>query len=359
MVRKTKQSGRGLARRIAVAALGTMLAVWGAHAPAQAAEQRSWTVSEVEGSARMLYNGTGWSTLSKGDSVRPGSRVETGGEARLVLVRPGDSIDVAANSRFDVPLAGGTAGKGPKVHVLQTMGTLLFKITTRPDDPFKVNTPYLAAVIKGTTFTVTVDESSRKSALHVSKGAVEVTSIGSGQAVMVRPGMTAAIDGARGGAMRLIGAKRSDASGAKSGGGKAAAPVEKAGKSDSAGKMAKPVGNGRIDIVKVTKGLVSDLDRPGRASGRGHGDSAGKGKAGSAALGGDRSGKGGLAAVGAADIGAKAKGLGNSGPGGGSGGLGSGVSGGGNNGPGGNSGPGNGHGNGNGNGKGKGNNGGN
>jgi ferric-dicitrate binding protein FerR (iron transport regulator) len=47
-------------------------------------------------------------------------------------------------------------GNGPFAHIRQLLGTALFKITTRPENPFNVATPYLTAVIKGTTFTVSV-----------------------------------------------------------------------------------------------------------------------------------------------------------------------------------------------------------
>ena len=273
---KTNRSPRWLS---ALFAATVIAAAWLAVSGTARADERTWTVKEVTGTARIQHGGAGWAALKVGDSVQPGSKVETTADARLALARPGDSIDVAGNSRFEVPSAVDPKAKAP-AHILQTVGTLLFKITTRPDHPFGVKTPYLAAVIKGTVFTVSVKGS--ESELHVTKGAVEVTSVITNQVVMVRPGMTAAIDGAKGGQMQVIGERRGD--NGKTGGSRdtaaANAKVKTAAADAATQVIPHSVGPQRINVFQSSGGLVRDLQNgPGKGQGQGRGPEAGNGKA--------------------------------------------------------------------------------
>ncbi len=197
------------------------------------------------------------------------------------MVQPGDSLDVAPSSHFNIPKSGKAKGKKPATRIAQKMGSILFKITTRPDKPFSVKTPYLAAVIKGTTFTVSVDQ--RNAALHVTEGAVQVSSILSGQTALVRPGQTAAVSNRNGGQMRLIGFKKQSTPGAK---GKDKAKADPANAKPAAEKQSqnspqggrgkaarsvikKMVGAKRVNISKVSRGLVNDAGAP-KATGRGN-----------------------------------------------------------------------------------------
>jgi hypothetical protein len=252
-----------------LAAIITAATVYGGASATARAAERSWTVKEIVGTARIQHGGTAPIALKIGDRIDPGSRVETAAGARLALVRPGDSLEVTANSRFEIPASVDPKDKAP-AHILQTLGTLLFKITTRPHAPFSVKTPYLAAVIKGTVFTVMVKGS--ESELHVTKGAVEVTSVLTNKVVMVRPGMTAAINGAKGGEMQVIGPRRSDSG--KSGsnvsspaGGKIKAASESAGTR----VIPRTVGVQRVDVFKSSGGLVRDLQK---GPSNGHGPNA-------------------------------------------------------------------------------------
>ena len=145
------------------------VAAWTSQNTALAGNTDPWTVSEVNGKVWVDHDGTGWQALKTGAVLKRASRVKTGMGGRAVLKRHGESIAISPNSRFRIPTSD---EKGPVAHFVQTLGTLLFKLQSRPDDPFNVRTPYLAAVIKGTTFTVTVD--AEGAALHVSSGAVEV-----------------------------------------------------------------------------------------------------------------------------------------------------------------------------------------
>ena len=130
-------------RNLMVFAFALFIFGWAATDGARAADPNLWMVTGVTGKARVLTGDTAWTELAKGMVLRPGSRVETGSDGRISLVRPGDSLAVSPNSRFEIPAAGKT---GTVAHLRQALGTLLFKITTRPENPFNVKTPYLTAV---------------------------------------------------------------------------------------------------------------------------------------------------------------------------------------------------------------------
>ena len=166
---------------------------------AHAANLEPWEVVEVRGVAEYQHNQSGWQPLAKGVVLRPGSRVQTKEGGHIVMKRPGDSVSVSPHSRFRIPIESGDS-KG--THFFQSLGKLLFKVKTRPADPFRVNTPYLAAIIKGTTFKVSVN--SRGAALGVRTGLVEVLSLETGNRVLVRPGHSAIIDAFDGGKIKMV-----------------------------------------------------------------------------------------------------------------------------------------------------------
>jgi len=265
----------GRLARLIAAALLAMATMTASTANVMAADGSDWRVSDIKGNAQ-VKTGDAWRTLKRGDMVEPGSQVKTGAAGRLILVRPGDSLDVAPDSEFKVPKAADASKDRPATHISQSRGTILFKITTRPENPFTVETPYLAAVIKGTTFTVSVERDD--AALHVSKGAVQVASVLTGQTVLVGPGQTAAVNARNGGAMRLIGFQKSDAGGAP--GAANAASVElgesKAGRGTITTVIPRAVGVTDVDIGKVSKGLVNRPDAP--VNGHGKGGKVGGGK---------------------------------------------------------------------------------
>src|SRR3546814_7909473 len=68
----------------------------------------------------------------------------------------------------------------------------LFPYTTRFLSPhFGVQTPYLAAVVKGTTFSVTVDGTG--ASVQVVEGAVEVSTLDGGARDLILPGAIATV----------------------------------------------------------------------------------------------------------------------------------------------------------------------
>jgi len=160
---------------------------------AEAVESNSWAVASAEGAVMVDGKAVG----SMGATIGRGAVIETGADGKVVLTRPGDSITVFPNSKMSVPEAVGGGEPG----ILQTLGKLLFKMESRESRDLKIETPYLAAAIKGTTFTVAVDDGD--TAVEVSEGSVLVTANRSGQSSYVGPGERASVARDKGDAVRV------------------------------------------------------------------------------------------------------------------------------------------------------------
>src|SRR5262245_26227001 len=133
---------------LALLAVGALLAV-----PPARADENDWSVSAVEGSATVEVAGQTPRALVEGDRLPARARIVTRPGGSATLIRNGDVVEVSPGSALELPAdAAGRPTKG----IIQSMGSLLFKIVTRPEDPFRVDTPYLAALVKGTVFHVIV-----------------------------------------------------------------------------------------------------------------------------------------------------------------------------------------------------------
>ncbi len=253
-------------RRLAHVSLTTavMTGLWAGAALANG--DKVWTVVKSSGSAEVQRPTGNWTALTPGVRVAPGHRMRTGPNSSVELKQNGDVMTVAPNSRARIAVK--KAGS-KTADVKQSLGTLLFKIVKRPEGApkFRVSTPYLAAVIKGTTFSVTVNATG--AALHVAKGLVQVQSRLSRGVALVRPGQTAVVSSTRGTKLKVTGGKpKADnaaairgsngkpevsAKDSKSNGASSKA-VRKAGN----GVIKKAIGGGGINILKATKGLVKN-----------------------------------------------------------------------------------------------------
>jgi hypothetical protein len=155
--------------------------------PASAADKppEKWTVMQLSGDARVVHPGAQPASLSVNNQLAPGDTLLTGPTGRATLVRGGDYIVIAPRSELRLPTAAQPTGF---TRVIQNLGTLLFKVQHTGIPHFAVDTPMLAAVVKGTTFTVVVDQ--KRSAVQVIQGAVQVTAIDGGMQQIVEGGRT-------------------------------------------------------------------------------------------------------------------------------------------------------------------------
>lgn len=154
-------------------------------AAAAANPQDNWVVTQLSGDARVVHPGAQPASLKVNNRLAPGDMLLTGPSGRATLVRGGDYIIVAPHSELKLPSTPQPSGF---TRVIQNLGTLLFKVQHTGIPHFAVDTPMLAAVVKGTTFTVVVDQ--HRSAVQVIQGVVQVSAINGGMMRMVEGGRT-------------------------------------------------------------------------------------------------------------------------------------------------------------------------
>src|SRR5882724_10501057 len=158
----------------------------GAVSSAHAAEGEAWSVSKSSGEVWMTTTGAQQVSLSQEEVLKPGDTIRTGRNGRVLLVRGAETILVAPNSVIGLP----TEKKdGLSTTIVQQAGSILLEVEKRNVKHFEVETPYLAAVVKGTQFRVSVDAGSAR--IDVIRGQVEVADFRSGQIAQVLPGQVA------------------------------------------------------------------------------------------------------------------------------------------------------------------------
>ncbi|CAA9519648.1 MAG: hypothetical protein AVDCRST_MAG91-2118, partial [uncultured Sphingomonadaceae bacterium] len=146
-----------------------------------------WKVSEVTGAVRLTENGKS-RPATRGALLSTGAMITTGAAARAVIVRGEEFVVISPSTQIRVPAA---AAPSKIFQLIEDFGTAIFKITKKSTPHFGVQTPYLAAVVKGTTFTVTVGEEG--STVQVTEGAVEVSTLDGGAADLVTAGTIAQV----------------------------------------------------------------------------------------------------------------------------------------------------------------------
>ncbi|MEW9856958.1 FecR domain-containing protein [Novosphingobium sp. M1R2S20] len=151
------------------------------------AQSGSWTISEASGRV-ILREGQAERSLSRGATVPAGGTVVTGPSSRAVMVRGEDFVTMSANTRIRVPEAAQATGL---FQLIEEWGSAVFKVKHSPKPRFGVQTPYLAAVVKGTTFSINV--SNEGASLQVVEGAVGVATSDGGANELIRPGMVAVV----------------------------------------------------------------------------------------------------------------------------------------------------------------------
>ena len=155
--------------------------------PAWAKDSKAavWIVSQLSGDARIVRNGLQPAALKANARLSPGDMVVTGASGRATLVHGADYIVIAPRTEMRLPTEAQPTGF---TRVIQNLGTMLFKVQHTGVPHFAVDTPMLAAVVKGTTFTVVVDQN--RSAVQVIQGVVQVRAAEGGMSRLVEGGRT-------------------------------------------------------------------------------------------------------------------------------------------------------------------------
>lgn len=170
------------ATRLTAWAVGLALATIVSVASAQ---DDQWRVSKASGEAWIGNGGVRLVSVTQTPVLRPGDTVRTGRNGRVLLVRGAESILVSPNSSISLP----ETGRAGMTTVIQQAGSILLDVEKRNVQHFEVETPYLAAVVKGTQFRVSLVAGRAK--VDVVRGQVQVSDFRSGQFALVMPGQSA------------------------------------------------------------------------------------------------------------------------------------------------------------------------
>lgn len=160
---------------------------------AAAAADEAWVAARATNQVSYTLDNKTWSPLRKGMVVPNKAWISTGSRGRLQLVRGSESIAFHPNTLASVVTRG--SGQSRKTEVNQLVGQLVLEIEKRHKPHTTVQTPFLAAVVKGTQFTVMVGDAN--AAVAVDRGLVEVTGFKRRERSNLAAGQKAAVTEAR------------------------------------------------------------------------------------------------------------------------------------------------------------------
>ncbi len=147
----------------------------------------AWQVSKSSGDVWISSAAVQKAALTSGSSLAVGDNISTGPNGRVLLTRGAETILISPNSSIGIPEKKGELS----TTITQRAGTILLEVEKRNVKHFEVETPYLAAVVKGTQFSVSVDRTGTK--VNVLRGQVQVADFKSGQYALVLPGQNARV----------------------------------------------------------------------------------------------------------------------------------------------------------------------
>ena len=173
-------------RAIGAVLLLTMLAVL--YAGSGEAAENVWRVSKLSGEVSVTTSAGEQAALTDGATIKPGDSVRTGQTGRVLLTRGEETMLVSPNSAIGIPAE---KKSDLSTTIIQQAGSILLDVEKRNVKHFAVETPYLAAVVKGTQFRVTVNKDDSR--VDVIRGQVEVSDFKSGKYALVQPGQAAQV----------------------------------------------------------------------------------------------------------------------------------------------------------------------
>lgn len=236
------------------------------------ATAEDWRVVKATDQAKYTVDRTNWLDLRAGDVLPNRAWVSTGPRGRVQLARGVESITFQPNTLASITGYGGFLS--PQTQIVQQVGALDLEIEKRSQPHTTVQTPYLAAVVKGTIFHVTVGKT--KASVSVDRGLVQVASFASGQLSNVGPRQSATVDSKAGMTVKGQLSKPDITSVAPS-----VARVPAIGTTKLAGAVdASEAKNKSSAAGKDTASKASDADKSANGKGNGNGSGSGNGNSG-------------------------------------------------------------------------------
>lgn len=170
--------------RICASLLAMLLLSLGVPAQAWA----DWVVARASGTVWVIAPDSTASAAVIGQALPNNWMLATASDGRAMLTRGVEYISISPDTQIVV------SDSGPNTFVNQPTGTAEYEVEHTGVPHFTVQTPVLAAVVKGTHFTVTTNGAS--GSVSVERGVVEVTSNARGQRTTLTAGQAAALSSA-------------------------------------------------------------------------------------------------------------------------------------------------------------------
>lgn len=149
-----------MSSRVPLLALALLIfaAVASSHAASNAADSAAdsrITVTNIAGDVAVTMAGSA-ATVSANSTMLLPARIVTGHDGTLGLTQAGTNISVSSNTDVEIPAE---AADGMLVaRLVQHSGNVFYDVAPRDLGKLRVETPFLVAVIKGTQFSVAVQE---------------------------------------------------------------------------------------------------------------------------------------------------------------------------------------------------------
>ena len=131
-----------------------------------------WRIGKLSGNAWIQTPGHEQMRLKSGRVLFPGQTLTTASRTRLQLVHGKQRIQVGSNTVLSLPALDETEPGHTKIY--QVSGTTHLEVDKREVKHFSVVTPYMVAAVKGTQFTVAIEDGHADVRVH--EGLVEVSS---------------------------------------------------------------------------------------------------------------------------------------------------------------------------------------
>jgi hypothetical protein len=147
----------------------------------------NWVAVKLRGQV-MQFVDKQWLVLQRGDVVPDDRVIRTMDTGRVQFQRGRETIDLGPQTQIRIIDKPGRQ----YTTVRQDFGSVAIEADVRNVEHFSVETPHLAAVVKGTKFVVTSGKS--KASVKVTRGRVAVEDEHSGQSVVVVAGQTASTE---------------------------------------------------------------------------------------------------------------------------------------------------------------------
>ncbi|WP_077549420.1 FecR domain-containing protein, partial [Pseudorhizobium flavum] len=159
----------------------------------QAAYAADWTVAQTTRQVSYTVDKQTWTAVEGGATIPNKAWISTGPRGRVTLERGPERVSFGPETLAAIITTNGFFTR--KTDVVQQKGQLALDIEKRSRPHTYVHTPFLAAVVKGTSFQVTV--TAKAASVSVDRGLVQVSSFTSGQSTDLGPGQQATVDQAQ------------------------------------------------------------------------------------------------------------------------------------------------------------------